>query len=182
MSFLDLRGPGTFGRLHTGVEEGVAIAGLIVTAASTAYSVTSSQKQAGYQAEVENQNRKTSLLAAADAIHRGDIAEQAARTRTRLLISQQRAGYAAAGVELGTGSPAKTSADAAAFGELDALTIRNNAAREAWGYVAQGEDFRRKADLTRIAARNNAGATLLTGGSQALNQYSAGINSGAFPG
>jgi hypothetical protein len=163
-----------------GVAEGVAIAGLIVAAAGTTYGVVASNQQANYQADIENQNKKTALLAAADAIHRGDIAETAARTRTRLLISKQRAGFAAAGVELGSGSPASTTADTAMFGEMDALTIRNDAAREAWGYVAQSEDFKRRAALVKSAARNNQGATLLTGGSQQLNMYSAGLNSGVF--
>jgi hypothetical protein len=158
----------------------IAIAGLAVTAASTAYSVAAQRKQAGYQVAVENENRKTGLLAAADAIHRGDIAEQTARTRTRLLISQQRAAYAASGVELGSGSPLSTTADTALFGEMDALTIRNNAQREAWGYVAQSDDFKRKSDLLKISARNDTGTTLLTGGSRALNQYSSGLSSGTF--
>ena len=164
----------------SGVEEGVAIAGLIATAASTAYSISAQNKAAGYQVAVENENRKTSLIAAADAVRRGDVEADASRVRTRLLIAQQRAGYAAAGVELGSGSTLSTTSDTAMFGEMDALTIENNAQREAWGYVAQGEDFKRKAGLIRSAAKSNSGSTLLTGGSQALNQYSAGINSGAF--
>jgi hypothetical protein len=181
MGIFDLRGPRLYGRMETGVE-GVAIAGLVVAAAGTTYGVVASNQQANYQAEVENQNQKTALLAAADAIHRGDIAETAARTRTRLLISKQRAGYAAAGIDLSSGTPVEVTADTAMFGEMDALTIRNDAAREAWGYVAQSEDFKRRAALVKSAARNNAGSSLLTGGSTALNQYSAGINSGVFPG
>jgi len=163
-----------------GVTEVIAIAGLAATAASTAYSVSAQSKAAGYQVAVENENRKTGLLAAADAIHRGDVEATTARTRTRLLIATQRAGYAAAGVELGSGSTLSTTADTAMIGEMDALTIENNAQREAWGYVNQSEDFKRKAGLVKLAAKNNQGATLLTGGSQALNQYSTGLQSGVF--
>lgn len=163
-----------------GVGEVIAIVGLAATATTTAYSAAAQKQQAGYQVAVENENRKTGLLAAADAVHRGDIAEQNARTRTRLLIAQQRAGYAASGVEVGSGSPLATTADTAMFGELDALTIKNNAQQEAWGYLAQSEDFKRKSQLIKAAAKNNTGSTLLTGGSQALNQYSAGLQSGVF--
>ena len=182
MNFLSLRGPCLYGRMETGIAEGVAIAGLVTAAASTAYSVYAQNKQAGYQANVEEQNAKQGLLAAADAIDRGDIEADAARTRTRLLIGEQRVGYAAGGVELGSGSTLAVTADTAMFGELDALTIQNNAQREAWGYIGQSEDFKRRAGLTRLAASNNAGSTLLTGGVTALGQYSAGINSGAFAG
>jgi hypothetical protein len=166
--------------METGVEEGILIAGLVTTAASTGYAIASQKQQAGYQVAVENENAKAGLAAAADAIHRGDIEEQNARTRTRLLIAQQRANYAASGVEVGTGSPLAVTSDTAMFGEMDALTIKNNAQREAWGYIGQSEDFKRKAGLTKLAARNNTGSTLLTGGSQALGQYSSAVNSGAF--
>lgn len=166
--------------MKTGIEEGVAIAGLVVAAASTAYSVSSQRKAAGYQAEVETQNKQQGLLAAADAINRGDIEEANARTRTRLLIGQQRAGYAAAGVELGSGSPLSTTADTAMLGELDALTIKNNAQREAWGYSSQSAEFANKAAMTKIAAKNNTGSTLLTGGSQVLEQYGSALKSGTF--
>jgi hypothetical protein len=40
-------------------------------------------------------------------------------------------------------------ADAAFLGELDALTVRTNAAREAWGYQVQAEDLRRHAQIAR---------------------------------
>lgn len=180
MRFLDLRGPGLFGRMETGVEEGVLIAGLVATAASTAYSISSQNKMAGYQAEVEGENQKQGLIAAADAIQRGDIEEANARTRTRLLIASQRSKYAASGVELGTGTPLQVTADTAALGELDALTIKNNAQREAWGYVGQSADFARKSELIRLANRNNQGSTVLTGGSQALGQYSHAVGSGVF--
>jgi len=162
----------------SGVEEGVIIAGLAVSAASTAYGVAASRAQGRYQAGVEEQNQKQGLLAAADAIRRGDIEEDQARLKTRLRIGEQRAGYAASGVELGSGSPLDVTSDTAMFGELDALTIRSNAQREAWGYVAQSEDFKRRAGMARLAAKNNSGSTLLTGGSTALGIYGQYLQSG----
>ncbi len=163
-----------------GVGEIIAIAGLVATAASTAASVDAQRKTAGYQASVETENQKKATFAAADAIHRGQIEEDAARTRTRMLVGEQSAAFAASGVELGSGSPASVTADTAMFGELDALTIRSNAQREAWGYKSQAEEFARKKRLTLSSARNDTGATLLTGGSRALNQYSTGLQSGVF--
>jgi hypothetical protein len=164
----------------SGVEEGIAIAGLIATAASTAYTIDASRKTAAYQVGVEAENQKKATYQAADALHRGDIEEQAARTRTRLLIGEQNAAYAASGVELGSGSPASVTADTAMFGELDALTIRSNAQREAWGYISEADQFGRKKKLIAASGRNDTGATLLTGGSRALNQYSTGLQSGVF--
>src|SRR3989304_3955374 len=47
------------------------------------------------------------------------------------------------------GAAADVQADAAFQGELDALTIRTNAAREAWGYQVQAEDLRTRATIAR---------------------------------
>ena len=44
---------------------------------------------------------------------------------------------AANGVDLSSGSPLDILGDTAMYGELDALTIRSNAEREAYGYRVQ---------------------------------------------
>jgi len=161
----------------SGLETGaiIAIVGASVSAVSTGYAFAASRAQGAYQVETENQNRKLALLAAEDAIRRGDIAEQNQRTRTRLLIAEQQAGFAASGVEIGSGSALSVTADTAQFGELDALTIRNNAQREAWGYLSQAADFTRRADAARSSTYYGKGSTLLTGGSQLLNIYASQI-------
>jgi hypothetical protein len=153
----------------------VSYIGIAVSATSTAYAVAASRAQGRYQAQVEEENRKQGLIAAADAIQRGDVEETAQRTRTRLLISEQRAKFAASGIDVSQGTPIDVTSDTAAFGEMDALTIRSNAQREAWGYVAEAEGFKRKANLTRLATRNSTGSTLITGGADQLNAYRAGL-------
>ena len=180
MRLFDLRGPGLYGVMCTGVEEAVAIAGIVTAVAGAGYGAYSAKKQAGYAADVADENARQGLVAAADAINRGDIEADAQRLRTRLLIGQQRAGFAASGVEVGSGSPLSTTQDAAMFGEMDVLTIKNNAEREAWGYQADAANFRSQARANRLAGNANAGATLLTGASSALGQYSAGLQSGTF--
>ncbi len=52
---------------------------------------------------------------------------------------------------------------------MDALTVKNNAWREAWGYKAQARSYRTQGALSRLASRNEANSTLLTGGLQAVN-------------
>ena len=54
-------------------------------------------------------------------------------------------------------------ADAAFLGELDAMTIRNNAAREAWGYKVQAADIRERARITRREGRLVGEATRAAG-------------------
>jgi hypothetical protein len=76
-------------------------------------------------------------------------------------IGAQRAGFAAGNIDVAFGSAADVQADAAYLGELDALTIRTNAAREAWGFQVQSEDLRRQAAITR-----KEGAAAATAGQQ----------------
>jgi hypothetical protein len=65
------------------------------------------------------------------------------------MIGAQRAGIAAGNIDVGYGSAVDVQADAAHLGELDALTIRNNAQREAWGFKVEAIDTRQRAKITR---------------------------------
>jgi hypothetical protein len=149
---------------------------LAVTAASAAaqakgqLSAGKAAKQAGEsQQQVAEANAQQSEfnahvadLQAADATTRGAEEESRFRTSVRGLIGSQRAGFAGQGVDVGSGSALDVQADAAYLGELDALTIRSNAAREAWGYQVQSENYRQDAAVQRkggeIAARAGANA------------------------
>lgn len=104
------------------------------------------------QAAQLDDNAHTADLQAADAVKRGAEEESRFRTSVRGLIGSQRAGFAGQGVAVGSGSAADVQRDSAYLGELDALTIRHNAAREAFGYTAQAEDLRKGAGIQRKAA------------------------------
>jgi hypothetical protein len=66
-------------------------------------------------------------------------------------------------------------ADTRMMSELDAQTIRNNAAREAWGLNQQSSQLVEQARQAERAGRLAAGATLLGGlGNAAGMSYQAG--------
>lgn len=126
--------------------------------------------QARYQAQVAAQNKTLMDRQAADAVQRGQVAEQNRRYQTRQQIGQQTAALAAQGTDL-EGSPLDILGDTAAAGELDAVTIRSNAAREAYGYQVQGLGYGNQSILESTRAANSvytpnylgAGASLLAG-------------------
>lgn len=101
------------------------------------------------QAQLADFNASVADLQAKDAIERGAEAESKFRTTIRGAIGAQRAGIAAGNVDVGFGSAVDVQGDAAFLGELDAMTIRTNAAREAWGYNVQATDLRKRADIAR---------------------------------
>jgi hypothetical protein len=139
-------------------------------------------------AELADYNAAIAELQAEDAIKRGELEEQRFRSQVRGMIGGQRAAFAASNVDVNWGSPLDVQADAAFLGELDALQIRTNASREAWGHMVQAEDYRRRGEILRkeganaLAAGNQAligsvigaGTTLLTGAGNLLMQKYGG--------
>jgi hypothetical protein len=101
------------------------------------------------QAGLLDYNAQIADAQAADAITRGQEEENRYRQGVRTLIGSQRAGFAGQGVDIGVGSAVDVQADTAYLGELDALTLRTNAAREAWGFRTQATDLRNRARVTR---------------------------------
>lgn len=104
---------------------------------------------AASQADLADYNATVADQQARDAIQRGAEQESNFRMGVRGMVGKQRASMAAANVDVSYGSAVDVQADTRYMGELDALTLRNNAAREAWGYRTQGEDLRRRAEIAR---------------------------------
>lgn len=141
------------------------------------------------EAQLADYNAAVADVQAKDAIERGYEEENRFRVQVKQAIGNMRTGFGASGVDVGYGSAAETQVDAAQLGELDALTLRTNAAREAWGFKVAAEDYRRRATITRrggsfavragaeqqTAARFGAATSLLgTGSSLFAAKYGFG--------
>lgn len=136
--------------------------------------------QAVYAGQVARQNQTSAQQQgerqAADAKARGEVAEASRRRLMGQQIGEQTARLAGQGTDL-EGSPTDILGDTAAAGEFDALTIRSNAAREAYGYKLSGEmagaGYGNDATMAGYKAGNSnytpsylgAGASLLAGAS-----------------
>jgi len=169
----------------------IALAGLAMSAYG-AYKQGSATKKAGQaqkgaadsSAGLADYNAEVAEVQAEDAVARGAEEESRFRTGVRGMIGAQRTGFAAGNIDVGYGSAVDVQADVAFLGELDAITIRTNAARESWGYKVQAEDSRRRAAIMRkegvnleAAGKANANAAYILGASnllaQGANLYSA---------
>lgn len=144
------------------------------------------RESANSQADLADYNANVAELQADDAIARGLDEETRFRTRVRGAIGTARTEFAAGNIDVSMGTAADVQADAAYLGELDALTIRTNAGREAWGFKVQAEDLTRRGQIARkegvyheaagranqSAARWGATGTLLgTGASLLESRY-----------
>lgn len=135
--------------------------------------------EANAQADQLRQNAMFLRQSADDAIARGRSESDWARVETQQLIGTQRTAQAASGGEVNTGTNALMQQDTAQLGELDALTISNNAAREAYGYNVEAQSNLQNAKRIKKAGKN-AVLTSVIGG--ALGGVSGDTFSGLFGG
>lgn len=112
------------------------------TAGSSIGSAIESVFNAYNQQSIANYNAALSRRAAQDALDRGMEEEQKYRKQIRQVIGTQRAGFASQNVDVNTGTAAEIQKQTAGIGEMDAITIRNNAILEAWGYQQQAKMYK----------------------------------------
>lgn len=156
----------------TALSTGMGVMGQISQQNAQAQAASAAQAQAVYQSQVARQNEELMRRQAYDATERGRVAEENRRRQTAQQIGQQTAALAGQGTDF-TGTETDILGDTKAAGELDALTIRSNAAREAYGYKVQGLGYASTATLEATRALNSsytpnylgAGASLLAGAS-----------------
>lgn len=113
-------------------------------------------------------NKQLADLQAGDALTRGYKAAGQYQKKARGVIGSQRTSLAAQGVDVGVGSAADVQRDTLKLSEIDAMTIKNNAWQEAWGFKMQALDLSGKAQFAGISSRFEANNTLLAGGMKSL--------------
>lgn len=168
-----------------GITEGLAVAGIVASAAGAGVAYMGQQQAASaqseaskYNAEVAANNQKMADTAAATAKQQGVIDQQAKANQEAMLVGQQKAGLAANGVDVGSGSALDLLSDTKAAGMLDQLTIANNAARTSAGFTNQGINYANQANIDKAASDAalqggalKADASLITGAGQVAKQW-----------
>lgn len=162
----------------TAIAVASAVGGTLLTGAGQMQTANANAAALKYNSQVSEMNAVLADRRAKDAIERGQREEQRKRLEIAQLKGRQIAALSDSGVDIGFGSPLDTIVDTAVLGELDALTIRSNAAREAYEYKVQGVNARADAALSRANAQSaktsgylTAGGTILGGGARAYEGY-----------
>lgn len=144
-------------------------------AAAAKYNASEAQVNAG----IAKQNEALSAQSGEE-----QVAQQQQRTRAE--VGASLANQAASGVDVNSGSAVDVRMSESELGQLDALNVRSNATREAFGYSTQASNFKNEASLDSFEAKNdtsagvvNAAGTLLgSAGSAASNFYKYKLNGG----
>ena len=147
-----------------------AMGGLSTLAGSYAQSQAMAA-QGTYQKSLSEINAQIAETRAQDAIKRGETEANQQRQKTGAIAGAQRVGFAAQGVDIGSGTAQEVQRQTHEQGALDALTIKNNAYREAFGYKVDAINQRSQGQFDAMSAKYNAQATLLTGGMNAASSF-----------
>lgn len=165
------------GGLSTLAEVGSVASG-VVGAVGAIASANAQSAAAKYNAEVAQQNAKIAQQNAAWAGQAGEqqaaVEQQKTRARVGAIVSSE----AANNIDVNSGSAVDVRSSASELGELSALTIRSNAAKEAYGDVTQSWSQQAQANLDKqnAAAAESAGmigatSSLLGGVEQGANEW-----------
>ena len=179
---------------NIGIDPGsLAVLSLASSAVSTGLGFIGSIMQgkaasnaANYNAEIARQNAQIDRQKAQWAGQAGEVQAAAQEQKTRATVGAIKAAQAAGNIDVNTGSAVDVRSSAAELGELDAINIRSNAARVAYGYNVEATGQQNQATLDTSAAKSDllagymGGATTLLGGigsgaSNFLRFQSAGL-------
>lgn len=142
-----------------------------------AYNTAKSQQAAlEAQAQVAANNAQLATWQGEDSLQRGQVAASGATMKTGQQVGSQRAALAANGVDLSMGSAQNIITDTEFIGKVDANTIQDNAAREAWGYRMQSRNYTDQARAARAGASNinpwlAAGTSLLSSATSVAGKW-----------
>lgn len=125
-----------------------------LTSSTASYYKSKTDKSAyEYQAAVQKNAAGIDEWRAQDAIARGRVAEANQRMKTGAAASAQAARFSARGLALDEGSPLNVLTSTEYMGEVDANTIKDNTAREAWALRESAASSRSNAAILYARAK-----------------------------
>ena len=153
----------------------IGLAGLGIATVAAGASAYSSYEQQSAANSANSYNAQVAKDQAAQATQLGTIQAQENDQQTAQLQGQQRAAYAAGGVDPNSGSALTVQTQTAGYGALDSLAIKQNDAEQAWGYTNEAN-----LDSSKfVNPLATAGLSLLSSSSQVGNKvqglYSTGV-------
>ena len=149
------------------------LAGAGISAAGSYGSMEATSRNAAYQAQVAANNAKVAVENAGMATQAGEVAATNRGLKTRAQVGQTLARQGASGVDVNSGSAPKVRAAQSEVGMLDALTIRSNAAKQAYGYETQATNFTAEGGLESMEAAEASEAAPVA----AFGQFLGGASS-----
>lgn len=111
-----------------------------------------------YNSEIAQQNQEIANQNAELASESGEQQAAAQELKNRATVGSIKANQAASGIDVNQGSAVDVRASAAELGQLDAMNIRAEAARQAYAYQNQAQSYGEQSALDLASASNAKGA------------------------
>lgn len=154
------------------------VSSAIIGGVGAIQSANAQKSAAQYNSQVAANN---AIIANQNATFAGEEGEQQAaqsQAKTRAEVGAIAANQGASGIDVNSGSAVDVRSSASEVGELNAINIRANAARQAYGFQTQAASDTGQSALDRSAAASdqtaggiNASSTILGGLGQAGSAY-----------
>lgn len=178
--------------LSAGSLSGLQLAGLgasTLSGVGQALSGQAQQKSAQYNAQIAANNAIIARQNATAASLEGESNAATESQHTKAQIGGILANQGASGVDVNSGSSLDVRSSAAQTGELNAINIRSQAARQAYGYQTeavgdQGKEamYKSEAAMAPIEAGITSAGTLLSGAVNPNNPFGAYLSSQSMGG
>jgi hypothetical protein len=124
--------------------------------------------QAQFQAQQLEFNSRLAELQAEEAILLGEEQASDIKSAAKQIQGAQRAAFASQGVDVGFGSAAEVQADTTTQSTIDAIRVRNNALKQAFGYRLSALGGFQQSAFAQVAGRNVKAQTILGAGINAI--------------
>ncbi len=154
--------------------------GMVTSALGAIQQGQAAKQSAKYNAEVQQNNaaiaRQNATLAGREGAANAAIQQQKTRENVAAIKSAQ----AGNGVNVNTGSAVDVQSGAAEAGLLNAITVRSNAARQAYGYQTQASSSEAQSELDKAQGKNAETASYVNAGSTLIGSAQKADNSGTW--
>lgn len=147
----------------------LALASAAVGGVGQYQSMKGQQAALTYQSQLDEVNAINADRAARDALERGELDAVKHGREVAKLRGQQTVGWAAAGLDLGFGTPLEVAGDTDLLAAEDTRTIYENANREAEGFRINAANYRASAAGARAQRANVGTEGILSMASTAVN-------------
>lgn len=158
----------------------LAIASTAMSALGQIQQGKAANASAKYNAQVQENNAKVLRDNAALAGAEGSANSERQQMKTRATVGGFKAAQAANGIDVNSKSAVDVRSSAAELGQLDAITIRSNAARKAYGYETEAVNSESQAALDRASGKFAKQASYIGAASTILGGATKGQTDGVW--
>lgn len=154
---------------------GILAAGVGLQAYGQYRNMTAEAHMRKYQAQIQENNAQLANMEGDLRQEQGQVDVYRYRLAVNRLLSKQKVGFAASGLDISQGTPVEVMAGTAQIGETEAQTIKFNSLLDVWRLRNQAEGFTTEAGLLRQQAKDirrniwpTIAGTILGGAGQGL--------------